>query len=417
VHAQVLRPLERSSLDRPESPVVVQGSRLGSLRDAPITSLRLYTFQGERLRPIPFQVDERTPEESYAYQRGKARASDTDDRQLDDNDELVFMAADVGDRLGPGAIDLGQADTEELRVSDPRGRGRGWVYLLRFDAAPPPLTDERYLVLDREDGELRGWQGPRVKVKTSPLGSNILDLREVRYALPNGGYGEDVLDRAKLAFLGSYLFLRIDRALEELRATSLAHLEGPIRLVASYQLEVYLIWGHWVASQRARLKLYHNRLELDGELRLPVPLESSPRSELRLSLDFLPEAGPVQLRTDTSDAPLPLGRTGNAEIPSALPSWICASVPTGAALVRLELPEHLRRPSHGLFLAPPGRRDPPEEEPGSHANVGYRLDLTGLERGDYAFRLVLQFGPSQVGRPLELLRVDDAPLRCDPSTP
>ncbi|RMG17736.1 MAG: hypothetical protein D6731_03505 [Planctomycetota bacterium] len=415
---EVLRTLEPATLDRAESPVVVRGARLQRLLGAPIDSLRLYAYGEQGLRPVPFQVDERTPQETYAYHHGLQRSSDTDERRLDTNDELVFMAADVGARVPLEAIRLGQLELEEVRVSDPsRPEAAGWVYALAFALSPPPPAERRYLELTVRQRELRGWRGPLCRVDGPPWGNNLLDMRSLRFRTASGDYGRNVLDRSKLSFQGSYLFLRLDRRLEEVYARLLGYLAGPVRLVADFRLQAYMIWGHWIETTRARLVLYHNRLELEFSARLPVTLERKRPSTLRFSLDFRESAGPLALLTDRNLTGLPAdgrpreGRTVNR----SFPRWVCYSLPGGAVLARFWLPERLARKEHSLFLAEQGFRDEPEDEPGSYGNAGFLLDLSGWKAGDdYEGRLVLQFGePVGPGRPEALLRVDDAPLRAE----
>jgi len=412
-------PIQAATLERPETPVVLEGSRASGMGGMPIAELRLYAWHDGELVAIPFQIDERTPEESYAYERGRVRSSETDERRLDDNDELVFMARDAGDRARGDAIRLGQERWVELRILDRRTGGQAWVYLLRFDGAPPPRSDRRYLTLDWREGELVGWRGSRVKVAGHPQARNFLHLHQLCFSDGRGNFGPDVLDQAKLAFKGSYLFVDIRRQMDEMRAKLASYVDGPIRLVSSCSLELYLVWGHWIRTSRGRVKVYGNRLELELELELPVSLEKTRgrSSKVRFSFDFLPSAGPVRVGTDTNLRELhpdSHSRDREGEISWDLPRWIYASLPTGSVLVRLKLADDDRRASHELYMRGDARDDPPEDVSGSHGNVGFALDLTGLRKGTYPLKLILQFGPPlEPGRPEPLLRVDDAPLRSE----
>ncbi len=415
-----LAPIASATLTRPEAPVIVLGSQLEAVQGAPLDELRLVAWQDGALVPIPFQIDERTPEEAYAYEHGELRRGDTDDGRLDANDELVFMARDLGDQVDAAAVALGQERCLELEVRDPRrASGRGWAYLLRYAGPAPARANRRYVQLDQRDGELVGWSGSRVRVVASPTGRNLFGFEQVRFARPEGGYGPDVLDRAKLALRASYLFLDLRRHLDEVRAEVLGYSEGPVRVVASYQLEAYLIWGHWIRStRRCRLTIYENRLELEAELVLPVALEANRPSELRLSLDFAPEAQSV--RVWTSDEPRPLRATGAREARAAtsaapLPEWVCAAFPTGSVLARLRLRGDLEREGrqHRLFLADGPERDPPEDVPGSLGNIGFLIDLSGLPASTYRLELSLHFGPPlRPGLERWILALEDAPLEC-----
>ena len=69
------------------------------------------------------------------------------------------MAADVGARVPLSAIRLNQSAAVELRVEDIASATHGWVYLLRFEE-PPPRSPRRYLTVEKQQGELRGWRTP-----------------------------------------------------------------------------------------------------------------------------------------------------------------------------------------------------------------------------------------------------------------
>ncbi len=414
-HAQEV--LQASSLDRPNSHVIVRGSRLAKLQGTPLGELRLFAWTGEALSAIPYQIDERTHDEGFAYELGRHPLSDTD-QLFDANDELVFMAEDVGDRVDTSAISLGQETCSEVRIFDPVTGQQGWVYLLRYTTAPPPPSAQRYLTVDWRDGEFAGWTGPWVEVACSSRHGNLFDLAQIRFVNADQVAQPNVLDRAKVALSGSYLFLDIKRAMDEVRAQIISYVQGPIRLVASLRVEAYLIWDHWVRSTRGRLKLYANRLEIEVELELPVPLETKSRSELRFSLDFLPRVGPFKIRTNTNARGIHVDTNMAEELRTldrSLPRWIHTSLPTGTLLTTLKLGDPLlSNKRHGMFLESGPREDRPESSPGSYGNVGYTIDLTGLAAGKYGMTLVLQFGRAQV-RPAELLRVADVPLSAEAS--
>jgi hypothetical protein len=418
---------QQSNLDRPEAPVVLRGDQLAHLVEARAREeqLRLFAWDGERMRAIPFQLDERTPVGDYAYDQGDERRTDTDRGRLDGNDELVFMARDAGDRATLAArASLQPGEVTELELQDPTDASRGWVYLASYPSAEdaPALAEQDYISLDWRDDELVGWSGDRCRMAGSSLWTNFLHFQELRFAAPQGAggqrYGPDVLDQAKVALRASYLFLDIERAMDEMRASLLAHKDGPVRILARFTMETYLIWGHWVRpspGNECRVTAYGNRVEIDVQLRLPVDLEVDTSSELRLSWDFSHAAGGVRVWSDRNPTRWRGGSKRTArlrQIDRAFPSWICAAFPSGSVLARLEVDEELRgREGNALFLADGAAVDRPEDEPGSLANTGFVLDLTGVQSGDYSLRLVLQFGPPlSPGEERYLLRAD-SPLR------
>jgi len=413
-------PGDRSTLKRGESPVIVEGKALKPVLGKGKESLRLYAWREGAAVAIPYQIDERTPAGAFAFPEGDERRSDTDDGRFDNNDELVFMARDVGDRAPPQAFALGQSQTTELVVRDPKGRG--WVYLLHFAKAPPPRAKRRYVDLDRRGPRLVGWTGDRVQVVTGGAPAHFLDLRQLRFARARGGFGPDLLDRAKLDLRLGYLFLDVRRRTDEVRAEWTSYRAGPVRITAAYLLECYLIWGHWIRStKRCSLTVYGNRMELEAEVSLPVALEVNRKSELRMSLDFAPSAGPVQIWSRRNPKPIKADGRGKDPRLSGLKTsrceWVAASTGLGGVLARLHLDPALQKRRHKLFLLDGPAPDPPEDARGSHGNCGFVVDLSGATAGNYNLRVTLHFAQDlKPGGERALLEVEDQPLSCEPTT-
>ncbi|MBX3472610.1 MAG: hypothetical protein KF878_37640 [Planctomycetes bacterium] len=413
---------EPCTLDRPEGAVVVTGERLEAALGAPLDRLRLYALRDGALRPIPYQLDERTPEGGYAFTGGEERRSDTDDGLLDPNDELVFMARHVGGRLGDWAPLPGEVERLALHVTTAdRDRG-GWVYLLLFDGPAPPRAPDDLVSLTWSGPDVTGWAGTRHKVVSAPSTAGFLDWRELRFARPGGGWGPDVLDRLKVGLEARYLFLDIARREDEMRSHVVGFVDGPVRVIARVVGETYLIWGHWVrTTPRTQVVIYEDRVELDLEVRIPVALEPGARSALRIALDFAPEAGDLAVWTDTLRRPLRPGRTTGRERREAQarpPTWVCASSREGSLLLRLEPGPEAARLPRALHLEDGPAPDPPEDVPGSLLCAGFQLDLTGLLPGTYRARFVLQLGPPlQPGAEARLLLPDAAPLVVEVGEP
>lgn len=418
--AQGSNEAEPLTLERREGSIVVVGERLTPFLQVPIEHLRLYAARQGELRPIPYQLDERTPEGGFAFDGGEERRSDSDDGHLDGNDELVFMVRHAGGRLAAGAPSLeGEVARVVIAVSTPDRDQSGWVYLLRFEGAPPPARADADLVsLTWAGPELTGWTGERARVVCAPSGTSFLDWRELHFARPGGGFGPDVIDRAKLTFKARYLFLDIARREDEIRSHVVGFVDGPVRVVARLTAETYLIWSHWLrTTPKSQVIIYEDRFELDLEARLPVALEPDAKSELRLALDFSPDAGDLALWTDQQRRPFRPGRvTGRdrRDAPAAPPAWICASSPEGSLLLRLDPGPALDRAPRTLYLADDPIPDNPEDIPGSLLCAGYSLDLTGLVPATYRLRVVVQLGPPvQPGAEERLLSPDASPLRAE----
>src|SRR5205807_4993221 len=88
--------VKAKTLARTEDWVIVPGKELPRLKGKHKDKVRLYAQKNGSLQPIPYQVDEKTPEGGYCFTEGPADklVKDVDDGLIDDNDEVVFMAKD-----------------------------------------------------------------------------------------------------------------------------------------------------------------------------------------------------------------------------------------------------------------------------------------------------------------------------------
>ncbi len=109
------------TLDRELEPVVVKEVFSG----VPVDQLFVYRANGNTWEQIPFQVDEVTVSGSYTA---------TEDGLMDANDEIVFMAKDLGDEASaPIGASLPISPTwYKVEVTNPLDPAqKGWAYIVR----------------------------------------------------------------------------------------------------------------------------------------------------------------------------------------------------------------------------------------------------------------------------------------------
>ncbi len=177
------------TLTRFHDPVIVKTSLLGDLSSRQTGLYRLYSSHQGVLSPIPFQFDERDETGEIVF----PGADDTGKFVFDDNDELVFMAKDLGDRIDSSLLPPERTAALEIEVTDPVNASRGWVYLLHFPETPPPLSSVRYATFDPKTNQARalfytmdyfpGWNfftGMRIHAAAGGTGENILDRMKLR---------------------------------------------------------------------------------------------------------------------------------------------------------------------------------------------------------------------------------------------
>jgi hypothetical protein len=369
---------EHKTLTRTEDLVVLTGAELPRLRGIHKDLLRAYASRAGKLEPIPFQVDERTPELEYCWTSGPDPVKDVDDGRVDEDDEVAFRAADAGDRSTDRSVD-GSTARMEIELEDPLDGGKGWVYVFAYEdkGHPPPARSERRLVEvvpDPTGGAV--FRTPSFEVASTGSAGLTGRPRAIRFRKNETSGPEVVGDGAHLKLHASYLLGQIDREGSDARTTlGTSYIDGPVRALAPISLEVYLIWGNWISSSRSYVCVHDHAYEVHARFLVPVNLDRDHASEARLSVEL---------------------RDGTAWNTKALGSTLGFVSPQGALGVSLELDPRLKsRPLNGAELG---------------------IDLTGLLKSDearpYEVTYVLHALPEGTEETLgALIRDRDKPLR------
>ncbi len=375
----LVRADERKTLSRTEDLVVLTGAELPKLRGIHKDLLRAYASRAGKLEPIPFQVDERTPELEYCWTSGPDPVKDVDDGRVDEDDEVAFRAADAGDRTTEGSI-AGSTARMEIELEDPLDGGKGWVYVFAYEdkGHAPPARSERRLVEVLPD-PAGGAVFRTTSFEVASTGSAGLTGRPrgIRFRKGDASRPAAVSDAAHLKLHASYLLGRIDREGSDARTTlGTSFIDGPVRALAPISLEVYLIWGNWISSSRSYVSVHDHTYEVHARFLVPVNLDTDHASEARLSVALA---------------------DGTAWKTKALGSGTLGLIgPPGALAVTLELDPRLKsRPLNGGELG---------------------VDLTGLHKSDearpYEVTYVLHALPEGTEEDLRaLIRYRDKPLR------
>ncbi|HWP66864.1 MAG TPA: hypothetical protein VNO26_13210 [Candidatus Limnocylindria bacterium] len=142
--------LRSKTLTRFHDPVVVTTGLLGGVSDRRTASYRLMRARAGVVEPIPFQFDARDGD-------GELRVSGVSegDEAAFDDDELVFMAKDSGDRLTRHDLPPASDGALEIELFDPATGARGWAYLVHFPGDAPAPSPVRYATFDPQVNEAR----------------------------------------------------------------------------------------------------------------------------------------------------------------------------------------------------------------------------------------------------------------------
>lgn len=190
-HDERIHAEDFNSIEREHDILVLKGEELTSFLGKPVSQIRVYRFLAESAQwePIPYQVDELDGGDSYFGQKNGI---------LDANDEIVFLAKDLGDSVSPTNWVYDEEARESVRyqisVEDPISAGqRGWVSV--YFSSTLQSSGESYVQYfagqDRVETEIyeidHGNSGVQESLilKSSAGGDNIdfLDRQKLRVRL------------------------------------------------------------------------------------------------------------------------------------------------------------------------------------------------------------------------------------------
>lgn len=168
-------------------PAIVPGSELPSFDGVPLGDLFVYAHRNGAWAEVPFQIDEVDSSGAFVV---------VEDGALDSNDQLVFMAADLGGTAAPyewlDDLDSQGYPRYAVEITNPLNTSeKGWVYVYR--SATLASTFPPYVTWDGANN--RAVAGTYI-AGYNPAGHLGMDSLELN------GTGVDLLDRAKVRVSG-----------------------------------------------------------------------------------------------------------------------------------------------------------------------------------------------------------------------
>ena len=399
---------------RSRGPVIVPGSQLAPLVGVSVDLVRVLAVRDGTHVPIPFQVDERKPDGEWAYADGVEATADPDEA-LDADDEVVFMAADVGTRSTrepPGC-----RRSVEVQIADPVEGGRSWVYVCEAVSAAGARANEEYLELDTTTDTV---DTPFYSVTFShslPSSYAFVGLRR-----PDGSTGLNVIDRTKIRVKAHLLLGLIEWATNEddMQSRPVGYLAGPVRVIRRVRSVVKLGLGIESPTFRQDTTFYPDSAIVLGPFDVPFEPGALVQGFDSYAYADFRRAG-WKLYTSRNPDPVTVDGSMSA-VEEALDrgdtEWIVgfdpARVPGPAVLVRMVLSEGMRGVDRELhYLDAEDIDDEPEVVRGQHS-VGYRFQaFENISKGthtiDMRYELLRDFRPGDeavlleyVRRPLEI---------------
>ncbi len=377
-----------SKLGRSWQPLIIKGAKLKPLVGARIASFEVLAIRAGRLAPIPFQVDEVLPDGRYALPSGPEPLADDSPGILDDDDEMVMMISDLGERatdtatLPPGAV--------EIAMIDPLSGERRYAYAAAV--AKPELSPVDYV--DYDDAKHQVESDHYRLGFTNELPTDYAPQSRKHEGRPN------LIDRIKVRASAKILAGLIPFHLTEgdIRNRELAYRDGPVRVVRRLSHSVRLLLGIRSPQVASDDFFYRDFIENPFHVRLPwVPRLLFGDIVVQIYLDFIDLHGFRMVWSGMKDGGIEIGdqRSQATVIDDPPPvDWI-GFIGGGRVMVHTLTPTpDLRVIQRRLYYHDDLTPRPPENYPGEHPGVGYTMTgWENLSRGEHIYNSILLSAP------------------------
>ncbi|MDP3940051.1 MAG: hypothetical protein Q8R92_18185 [Deltaproteobacteria bacterium] len=370
------------TLTRTVDPVIVQGKELPGMSGRPLASLRAFALRDGRLEAIPYQIDEFDEKGRITCPEGKDPRKDEDEGHLDSNDEVVVMAADLGDKAPRRIFPRDARAASEVRVQDPTSGTQAWFYVFDFDSPPPPSPVE-YVQYDPTEDKA---SSDLYLVDFNERRSILLD--DMRIKGKDGKLGVNIIDRIKVrTWFKSRIFITFKFNEEDITSHVTAHKNGPIRSVRSADYFLKLLFIKVTPSAHVDYLFYRNAIVGPGELKVPF----NPKLVLRggsravTGLDFDEAVRGWQFYSARNPNPIVLdgiNKTGDG-LEKKDVNWFALFGEEGGTMTRVVYGPSILKAKQGydLYYVDDLDQDGSPERTKGETMFGFTMDLLKLPRG------------------------------------
>lgn len=353
----------------------VAAAELGCLRGHREDEITLIACDAS-CAPIPWQLDERGPDGRWALENGPEPTADEPRGVVDDEDAVLFMAADAGRRMRPGERPPGATCMPALRVV---GAGfDGWAYAAVVPP-PAPRSPIRYVTYDPASDVV---SGTRIALGFGAPTPRFMALRDAA-----GGLGPNLLDRLKVRASARFFgVIPLGRDEDDIEWVFEAWKVGPIRAIRRERQWVRLGWRLRTPIFQSETLVYRDAIELPVRLRLNFPpTYFFSAIEVQAVLDFRDLRG---WRLVAPGAPASLVGAGPAW-PERRADWLALEGPEVTVILRLRLGDTLSSLRTDVLWRENEGGEGPEAVAGERPAVGFRLTEWGeVEAGHHGFAAV-----------------------------
>lgn len=391
-------PWGQRTLDRLPDPVVVKGSEVDGLLGKKIDRLGVFVRGQGGWLPVPYQIDQRDGEGMLIFPFGPKSNRAKGTGRLEPQDEIVFMAADAGDRWAPSAAPApeGAGSGVEIGLADPLGAGRGWAYLFDF-SGEFPRSDRDYVSFDPRTARIAS---DHMFFKYAPAQDKIY-YEEIGVPTSGGGTGREFIDRLKLRiYIKTRLWFSLTFDEDEWDSSVGRWIDGPVRVVRQIENELRFL-GVAIAPTILVDAMYYRDFHVaPTTIHQTVNIPAIAKEAwFKFAIDMNENGKGMRYYRPSPGAEDPWhavdGKMEDDEedLDPKHPDWHLVTGSHGTHLLRVEMPEPLVPVTDLYYLDDETNEDEPEGTPGSIGEVGYKFDLFPLEQGVYKMRVFNIFPP------------------------
>ncbi|MDP3936588.1 MAG: hypothetical protein Q8R92_00445 [Deltaproteobacteria bacterium] len=396
---------------RQADPVVIKGEQLPAFLGSTEDKMRVFAKRDGKLRPIPYQMDERNQWGEFVLHHGKRVVPDEDSGEYDENDELVFITRDLGAKAPKSEWPTGTKEAFEVEVTDPLTSDKAYAYVMLYEtasAAPAPSTVD-YVTYEQKGGGL-------IRATNYEIGwlksSSGLDYNHLVVTKEAGGDNINHFDKLKIRvlqnlrrFLTLGLSPRLDRSEENFLVKVYGYRDGPVRVLRVMKVNLQLVWKLPAPGATVNYVFYPEWMEIPVPINLPFkPTWAFYDLELDTShdYDFDPKAG-VKVyssktdRWDVVDGKMSPEETAvnKEEVKGTYAGYDGSAAGVGSAFFTIRAPKSFPVKILGLYLDDPedglepeyyegdgNKKNRTEWIKGSSFLGGYRfIDWEGVSKG------------------------------------
>lgn len=317
---------------RDDEPVVVTGASVTDLLGSTAGQLGFFIYDPSSASyvPIPFQLDQRVTrtfneDTPFEFEENMYDVEGTENGQLDEDDELVFLYRDAGGQRAPDAVPWpagAGSISYELQVNDPRPvhNATRWVYL--FGGSGMPRSPLRYVA----------WNiGPATPITTSQFELGFTGkwlLTSFRVMTPCGS-GLDLIDRFK-GRARPLPTLEEDEESWESNSEFMGGIVGPVRAI------------RYVRGASSGINTIHHDIVYRNYWMRAINLRVHPLNEARVYIDWLPGANRTMFVPSAPNGVAIDGKNDAGITGGAIPDWSVTRTPGGGAAFLFKVPDNPR---------------------------------------------------------------------------